>query len=46
MAFETLPNKSRLPPSANFFLANASELEYENFIIFSASYRSHQKDTA
>ena len=30
--------------SGNFFLANASELEYENLFIFSASYCSISKD--
>ena len=30
--------------SGNFFLANASELEYENLFIFSASYCSTSKD--
>ena len=33
--------------SDNFFLANASELEYENFFIFSALVAAiHQKNTA
>ena len=30
--------------SGNFFLANASVLEYENFFMFSASYRSTSKE--
>ena len=30
--------------STYFLLANASELEYENFFIFSASYRSTLKE--
>ena len=37
-------HKAQFPPSANFFLANASKLEYENSFIFSASYRSTSKE--
>ena len=30
--------------SGNFFLANANELEHENFFIFSAGYRSTSEE--
>ena len=38
--------EARFPTIANLFLANASQLEYENFFILSASYRSTSKEYA
>ena len=41
--FNSFVFKARCPPSGNFFLAYASELEYENFFIFS-NYRPTSKE--